>query len=194
VSRNITPRPIKAQGARDSHGHIFETGAGSLYVHMHREAGLAHRHYVLKPWQVRVLRVITSRPMVGLYVVALVSWGWIATQAARVPLLRQAVSTLTADAQRLDTLTATLAELQARYDHVQRLLSVANSGANSGANTGTASRAATKAPARVPPATAVPTKIPTDSAAQKDTTRAKRAPTDTTRPPTDTIRSPTGTR
>jgi hypothetical protein len=192
VSRNITPRPIKAQGARDSHGHIFETGAGSLYVHMHREAGLAHRHYVLKPWQVRALRVVTSRPMIGLYVVALVSWGWIAAQAARVPLLRQAVSTLTADAQRLDTLTATLAELQARYDHVQRLLSVANSGAN----TGNASRAPTKAPVRVPPATSVPTKLQADSAAQKDSAaaRAKRAMTDTTRPPTDTTRPPTGTR
>jgi hypothetical protein len=123
--RNITPRPIRASGAKDSHGRILEPGAGALYVHMHREAGLAHRHYVLKPWQVRVAAVATSRSMLLLYVVILVSWGWMAGQAARVPLLRADVAALTTDAERLDTLTATLTELQSRYEHVQRLLSAA---------------------------------------------------------------------
>ena len=143
MSRNITPRPIKAQGARDAHGRIFEGGAGSLYVHMHREAGLAHRHYVLKSWQVRVLGIVTSRPMLLLYVIAIASWGWLASQSARVPLLKQEIRTLTADARRLDTLTATLAELQGRYDHVQRLLSVASAGGGAArsAATDTAKRA-----------------------------------------------------
>lgn len=131
MSRNITPRPIKAQGARDSHGHIFENGAGALYVHMHREAGLAHRHYVLKPWQVRALAIATSRPMILVIAIAITSWGWMASQAARVPLLELEVATLTADAMRLDTLTVTLTALQARYDHVQQLLSVANAGSKS---------------------------------------------------------------
>lgn len=163
MSRNITPRPIKAQGARDSHGHIFEKGAGSLYVHMHREAGLAHRHYVLKPWQVRTLGVLTSRPMIGAYVIAIVSWGWMAGQAARVPLLKREVSTLTADALRLDTLTATLASLQARYDQVQQLLGAANTGASGATMRPNAARA--KAP------------VP-------DTTSSKGALPDTSRPPT----------
>lgn len=131
MSRNITPRPIKATGARDTHGRILDGNFGALYVHMHREAGLAHRHYVLKPWQVRVLSVVTARPMLLLYVLAIATWGWMASQAARVPLLKQEIATLTADALRLDTLTATLAELQGRYDHVQRLLSVANAGMRS---------------------------------------------------------------
>ena len=135
MTRNITPRPIKASGARDAHGRIFERGAGALYVHMHREAGLAHRHYVLQPWKVRVLAVMTSRPMLVVYVVALASWGWVAGQASRVPLLQQQVTRLTADAQRLDTLTATLALLQARYDQVQEMLSAANARARSSGDT-----------------------------------------------------------
>ena len=135
MTRNITPRPIKASGARDAHGRIFERGAGALYVHMHREAGLAHRHYVLQPWKVRVLAVMTSRPMLVVYVVAIASWGWVAGQASRVPLLQQQVTRLTADAQRLDTLTATLALLQARYDQVQEMLSAANARARSSGDT-----------------------------------------------------------
>ncbi|HET8770301.1 MAG TPA: hypothetical protein VFM71_04880 [Gemmatimonadaceae bacterium] len=135
MTRNITPRPIKASGARDAHGRIFERGAGALYVHMHREAGLAHRHYVLQPWKVRVLAVMTSRPMLVVYVVALASWGWVAGQASRVPLLQQQITRLTADAQRLDTLTATLTLLQARYDQVQEMLSAANARARSSGDT-----------------------------------------------------------
>jgi hypothetical protein len=149
VSRNITPRPIRAAGARDTHGRILDGNFGALYVHMHRESGLAHRHYVLKPWQVRVLSVVTSRPMLVLYVVAIVGWSWMASQAARVPLLKQEIATLTTDALRLDTLTATLAELQGRYDHVQRLLSVANAGAR-----GPATVEAPVAKTVLPPATA----------------------------------------
>jgi hypothetical protein len=130
VSRNITPRPVRAQGARDAHGKILDAGAGALYVHMHREAGLAHRHYVLKPWQVRLLAFVTSRPMLLLYLIGIVSWGWLASQAARVPLLQGQVSSLTADARRLDTLSAALTELQSRYDHVQRLLGTEASSAS----------------------------------------------------------------
>jgi hypothetical protein len=123
VTRHITPRPIKASGARDAHGRILEPGAGALYVHMHRESGLAHRHYVMKPRTVRALSIVTSRPMLLFYFVALITWVWMAGQAVQVPMLRNEVARLTADAQRLDTLTATLAELQSRYDQVQRLLS-----------------------------------------------------------------------
>lgn len=128
MSRNVTPRPIKASGARDAHGHILENSAGALYIHMHRENGLAHRHYVLKPWQVRSLAILLSRPLLLLYFVGIVTWGWMAGQAARVPLLQQQIGSLTRDAERLDTLTATLTQLQARYEQVQRMLSAANAG------------------------------------------------------------------
>lgn len=126
MTRNITPRPVRASGAKHAHGRIFEAGAGALYVHMHREAGLAHRHYVLKPWQVRVLAFLTSRLMLLVYLIVILSWGWMAGRAAQVPLLQREIGALTADARRLDTLSATLLELQSRYDQVQQLLSAAN--------------------------------------------------------------------
>jgi hypothetical protein len=122
MARNITPRPIKASGARDAHGRILDPSSGSLYVHMHRENGLAHRHYVLKVWQVRFLSVFLSRPMLALYLIGLLTWGWMASQAAKVPMLQQRIGELTKDAERLDTLTATLTELQARYAQVQQML------------------------------------------------------------------------
>jgi biopolymer transport protein ExbB/TolQ len=92
---------------------------------MHRESGLAHRHYVLKPWQVRAARILLSRPMLLLYVSAIVTWGWMASQALRVPLLQQRIGVLTRDAQRLDTLTQRLAAMEERYNQVQRMLGAA---------------------------------------------------------------------
>lgn len=120
-----TPRQVTATGARHAHGRILDDEGGALYVHLHRESGLAHRHYVLKPWQVRLMAVCTSRLMILLYVAILVSWGWMASQAARVPLLRQEIGDLRVQAERIDTLSATLTELQARYEQVQRMLSAA---------------------------------------------------------------------
>jgi hypothetical protein len=124
----LTPREVKATGARHAHGHILGPTLGALYVHMHREHGLAHRHYVLKPWQVRILGVVASRPMLLFYVAAAVTWFWMAGQAAQVPLLRREVATLTEDAERLDALTAQLEELRSRYEQVQRMLSAASAG------------------------------------------------------------------
>jgi hypothetical protein len=125
MNRNLTPRPVKATGAKDAHGSILDPASGALYVHMHRESGLAHRHYVLKPWQVRTLGVMISRPMLILYVMALVTWGWMASQAVRVPVLQRRIGELTRDAARLDTLTVRLSQLQDRYDQVQRMLGAA---------------------------------------------------------------------
>lgn len=119
------PREVRATGARHAHGRIFDGDGGAMYVHVHREMGLAHRHYVLRPWQVRALGIVTSRPALLLYLVAALTWGWMASQAARVPLLQQRVTTLEADAERLDSLSATLTQLQARYDQVQRMLGAA---------------------------------------------------------------------
>jgi hypothetical protein len=125
MSAAPTPRHVKAAGARDAHGRILDAEGGALFVHLHRESGLAHRHYVLKPWQVRVLGVLTAPITLVLIAVAVVTWGWTAGQAARVPLLTQEIGRLRAEAERIDTLSATLAELQARYDQVQRMLSAA---------------------------------------------------------------------
>jgi hypothetical protein len=144
-----TPREVKATGARHAHGHILDGEGGALYVHLHRESGLAHRHYVVRPWQVRLLAVLTARPMLVVYVVAILSWGWMAGQAARVPLLQQEISRLEVDAQRLDTLSATLAQLQARYDQVQRMLSAASAQAAAAVARDTSATSALRPPAGV---------------------------------------------
>lgn len=134
---NPTPREVRATGARHAHGQIFDTDGGAMYVHVHREMGLAHRHYVVRPWQVRALGLLTSGPMLLVYVVAVVTWGWMASQAARVPLLQQQVTRLESDAQRLDSLSATLTQLQARYEQVQRMLGAATAQQASAARTTT---------------------------------------------------------
>lgn len=122
MSRNLTPRPVKATGAKDAHGSILDPASGALYVHMHRESGLAHRHYVLRPWQVRGLAIALSRPMLILYVVAVVTIGWTWSQAMRVPILQERIGVLTREATQIDTLGARLTELQQAYDQVQRML------------------------------------------------------------------------
>ncbi len=126
MTTNPTPRPVRATGARDAHGHILDGEGGALFVHVHREAGLAHRHYVLRPWQVRVLSVVTSRVMLLVYLMAILLWGWMASQAAQVPFLKFELTRLEADALRLDSLSATLTALQSRYDQVQRMLGAAS--------------------------------------------------------------------
>lgn len=125
MSAAPTPRHVKATGARDAHGRILDADGGALFVHLHRETGLAHRHYVLRPWQVRVLSVITSPVALLLIAIAVATWGWTAGQASRVPLLTREIARLRAESERIDTLSATLAELQARYEQVQRMLSAA---------------------------------------------------------------------
>jgi hypothetical protein len=143
-----TPREVRATGARDAHGHILDAEGGALFVHLHREAGLAHRHYVVKPWQVRVLSIATSRVMLLVYVVGVITWGWMASQAAQVPFLRHELTRLEEDAVRLDSLSATLTELQSRYDQVQRMLSAATAQQAAAAVTDT-SKPAVSPPAKI---------------------------------------------
>lgn len=186
MNRNITPRPIQATGARDAHGRILDPASGALYVHMHREIGLAHRHYVLKSWQVRLLAFGVSRPMLVLYLIALVTWGWMASQAARVPALRSRIATLTKDAERLDTLTATLADMQARYNQVQQMLGAARataSGPESAGKAGAPAATMSPAPGTTPgtaSSTRSPTKAPPPAQPKADSTATKQ---DTTRRP-----------
>jgi hypothetical protein len=93
-----------------------------MYVHMQRENGLAHHTMVLRPWQVQALRVVTSRWFLVALGVILASWGYLALQAARVPVLTWRISHLEQDVQRIDSLKATLSQLQSRYEQVQRML------------------------------------------------------------------------
>lgn len=118
--------PQRGQRTRESgaqqHGNIFSRASGSMLIHVQRENGLAHRTLVLRPWQVQVLRVLTSKTFRAVLMVGVLSWGYFAVQSARVPFLTQRIAHLEQDAQRLDTLQRTLVELQDRYGQVQRLL------------------------------------------------------------------------
>lgn len=105
------------------HGNVFGRGSGSMFIHVQRESGLAHRNLVLRPWQVQALRLVTSRWFAAVITATVLSWGYFAVQTARVPFLTRRIAHLEQDAAKLDTLQATLNQLQRRYDQVQQMLS-----------------------------------------------------------------------
>ncbi|HET7583970.1 MAG TPA: hypothetical protein VFK13_03630 [Gemmatimonadaceae bacterium] len=106
---------------RSGYGNIYTPHAGSMIITVQRESGLANRTITLTQRQVRLLRV-------GLYVVSALaiiiggSWFFLATQAARVPSLTKRISTLQQDVQRVDTLRQALADMEHRFQQVQRML------------------------------------------------------------------------
>lgn len=109
--------------ATDGHGDVFAKGLGAMIVHVQRENGLAHRTFVLKPWQVRFFHAASHRGVRVLAGLVLLSWGYFAVEAARVPLLTIQLARMEHDALRLDTLEQTLGQLQVRYEQVQAMLS-----------------------------------------------------------------------
>lgn len=115
--------PGSAAPLSDGHGDVFAPDCGVMIVHVQRESGVAHRTFVFKPWQVRVLRALRHRTTLIVLGAILLSWGYLAVEAIRVPLLTQRIARMERDAARLDTLQATLVQLQARYDQVQAMLS-----------------------------------------------------------------------
>ena len=107
----------------DGHGDVFAGDLGAMIVHVQRESGVAHRTFIFRPWQVRLLRTLRHRATFLVAALVLLSWGYLAIQAVRVPVLTARIAHMELDATRLDTLQATLKELQARYDQVQAMLS-----------------------------------------------------------------------
>jgi hypothetical protein len=106
-----------------AHGNIYTPHAGSMIIQVARESGLQHRTFVLSPGQVRLLRFIfRSRASRIAGIVAAVLLALVVSQAARVPMLNYRIAHMEHDAARLDTLERSLAELQKRYDQVQRML------------------------------------------------------------------------
>jgi hypothetical protein len=105
------------------HGDVFGRGSGDMFIHVQRATGLAHRTLVLHPWQVQALRLVASRWFAAVLTIAVLSWGYFAFQAARVPFLTRRISHMERDGAKLDTLQATLEQVQKRYDQVQQMLS-----------------------------------------------------------------------
>lgn len=112
----------------DGHGDVFADHLGAMIVHVQRENGVAHRTFVFKSWHVRLVRAATRRSTQLLAVLVVLSWGYLAIQALRVPLLTHRMARMEEESKRLDTLQQTLRDLQARYDQVQAMLRRPTSG------------------------------------------------------------------
>lgn len=119
----MTTPSTRRKRPSNRHGNLFSRDSGSMLIHVQRESGLAHHTMTLRPWQVQILRVVASKWFVAILIIGLLSWGYFAVQAARLPFLQHRVTVLEQDALRLDTLQLRLKELQVRYDQVQKMLS-----------------------------------------------------------------------
>lgn len=111
------------------YGNMYTPSAGPMIIHLQRERGLAHRTIVLSTRQLQALR-IAALSLVLIGVLGAGSWIFLATQASRVPFLARRVAHLQHDVRRLDTLQLKLAELERRYDQVQRMLGASRAGAD----------------------------------------------------------------
>ena len=114
--------PEREQDAgRRGYGNIYTPHAGAMIIHVQRESGLANRMIILSVRQVRMLRigaVVAAILLLG----GIGSWIYFAAQAVRVPLLTRRIATLERDVQQLDTLKRALAEVEGRFQQVQRMM------------------------------------------------------------------------
>ena len=147
--------PERDPGAQ-KHGNVFGRGWGNMFIHVQRETGLAHRTMVLRPWQVQALRLVASKWFAAVLTGAVLSWAYFAFQTARVPFLTRRITHLEQDAAKIDTLQATLEQLQRRYTQVQQMLSAS---ARSSPPASAKETKPTVAPKTAP--TQAPTKAPT---------------------------------
>lgn len=95
-----------------------------MIIHVQRESGLANRTIVLTLRQVHLLRR-GAWVLGGVLAVVLLSWFYLATQAARVPVLTKQIESMQADVQQLDTLRSALNGLESRFQQVQTMLGAA---------------------------------------------------------------------
>ena len=108
------------------YGNIYTPHAGAMIIHVQRESGLANRTIILSTRQFRFLRVGAIVAAVVL-VVGAVSWVYFAKQTLRARALSQRVVALQRDVQQLDTLKRALAELDARFQQVQKMMGASGS-------------------------------------------------------------------
>ena len=116
----MTKEPSEKLSGR-GYGNIYTPHAGSMIIQVQRESGLANRTIILTQRQVRLLRR-GAYAAGSILAVVVLSWFFLATQAARVPGLTRRVQTLQHDVTRLDTLQAALTALEARFQQVQHML------------------------------------------------------------------------
>lgn len=154
----MTKDPSEKASER-GYGNIYTPHAGSMIIHVQRESGLANRTIILTQRQVRLLRR-GSYALGTLLVLVLLSWVFLAMQAARVPLLTQRVQVLQHDVVRLDTLQTALTALEGRFQQVQHMLGATTPASPASLDAGHSPNAAA-----APAATAVAQPAAADSAA-----------------------------
>lgn len=122
------------------YGNIYTPHAGSMIIQVQRESGLANRTIILTQRQVRLLRrgAYTAGTILG---IVILSWFFLASQAARVPALTRRVQTLQHDVTRLDTLQAALTALESRFQQVQHMLGASTPQASESVSTPAAAAA-----------------------------------------------------
>jgi len=151
----VTKEPSEKQSGR-GYGNIYTPHAGSMIIQVQRESGLANRTIILTQRQVRLLRTGAYAAGSTLVIVVL-SWFFLATQAARVPGLTRRVQTLQHDVTRLDTLQTALTALEGRFQQVQHMLGASTPQA---ADAASAAGAAGAAPAADTSISSIPSQWP----------------------------------
>jgi hypothetical protein len=140
------------------YGNIYTPHAGSMVIHVQREAGLANRTIVLSERQVALLRTVFSRR--GLMLLSLFAATWVifALQAARIPLLSQRIASLEHENRQLDTLTVALSRMHSRYDRIRQILGAGSvsTTASAAAAPDSAARSTADDPISTKPAIAAP--------------------------------------
>ena len=111
----------KEKTAERGYGNIYTPHAGAMIIHVQRESGLANRTIIFTQRQVRLFR-IGAIVLASVIAFGAVSWFFLASQAARVPLLTRRVARLQQDVARVDTLQRSLNELAARFQQVQHMM------------------------------------------------------------------------
>jgi len=151
----VTKEPSEKQSGR-GYGNIYTPHAGSMIIQVQRESGLANRTIILTQRQVRLLRTGAYAAGTTLVIVVL-SWFFLAAQAARVPGLTRRVQTLQHDVTRLDTLQTALTALEGRFQQVQHMLGASTPQA---ADAASAAGAAGAAPAADTSISSIPSQWP----------------------------------
>jgi murein DD-endopeptidase MepM/ murein hydrolase activator NlpD len=115
-------------GGQRGYGNIYTPHAGAMIIHVQRESGLANRMIILSVRQVQLLRIGAVLAVI-MVLLGVGSWLYFAGKAVQVQVLTRRLSALEHDAQQLDTLKRALAEVEGRYQQVQKMMGASGTAA-----------------------------------------------------------------
>jgi Peptidase family M23 len=183
----------KEKTAERGYGNIYTPHAGAMIIHVQRESGLANRTIIFTQRQVRLFR-IGAIVLASIITFGALSWFFLASQAARVPLLTRRVARLQQDVARVDTLQRSLNELAARFQQVQHMMGSSTMSAVADSSTKKAMTVPVAPSPTLAAAVGAPSAMPVDSVILPDEWPLPMAGTLLpSSPPTLEIAVPTGT-